>query len=163
MDDPWGPPRRLESPPVARSGPPRHLRGTKVDRGGRSSALRGRFGTIFHRFRRVPSVWRIGSGGSRSTFGEIYFFRVRERLGLDFAPPGPSFGESLTFLGRFLGSLDRSWGAPVGPKEAFWASSGAALGASGDTFGHSGAPWGLPMAPWGSGARFGVDLGSMFN
>ena len=105
-------------------------------------------GPILGRFGGCRSVWRIGRGVSRSTFVEIHFFCLRERLGLDFAPPRPPFGASFTLLGRFLGPPDRSLGAPVGPKGAFWASSGAASGASGGTLGRSGGPLGSPMAPW---------------
>ena len=63
-------------------------------------------------------------------------------------------------LGPSLGPPDRSWGAPVGPKGAFWVPSGAALGTSWGTLGRSGAPLGPRWLPGRSGGRFGVDLGS---
>ena len=122
----------------------------------------GRFGVDLEG---VRSVWRIGRGGSRSTFVEIHFFRLRERLGLDFAPPRPAFGGSLALLGCSSGAPGRSLGAPVGPEGAFWGSSGAALGASGGSLGRSGAPLGLPMAPWALWGpfwgRFRVDFSSI--
>ena len=120
-----------------------------------------RFWPIWGRIRGVRSVWRIGKGESRSTVVEFGLFHLCERLGLDFVPPRPPFGRSLALLGRFLDSTGRSWGAPVGPKGAFWASSGAALGASWGTLGRSGAPLGPPMALWALRGpfwdRFGVE------
>ena len=120
---------------------------------------------ILARFGGVRSVWRIGRGGSRSTFVEIHFFCLRERLGLDFAPPRPPFGGSLTLFGRSLAPPDRSLGAPVGSKGAFCASLGATLDASGGALGRSGAPLGPPMAPWALRGpfwgRFGVDFWSI--
>ena len=169
---PWGDPGPtqgvLDSTRVVRRGRPRRLRVTKVDRGGRSRGPRGvreadlaRFSPIWGRFRGVRSVWRIGRAESRSTFVEFGFFRHCERLGLDFAPPRPPFGGSLALLGRSLGASGRSWGAPVGPKGAFWTSLGAALGASWGTLGRSGAPLGPPMALWALRGpfwgRFGVE------
>ena len=116
------------------------------------------FVPIWGRFLGVRSVWRIGRGGSRSTFVEIRFFRLRERLGLDFAPPRPASGGSLTRVGRSLGAPGRSMSAPVGPKEAFRSSSGAVLGTSWGTLRCSGAPFG----PGRFGARFEIDFGLTF-
>ena len=161
-----------DSTRVVRRGRPRRLRVTKVDRGGRSRGPRGvreadlaRFSPIWGRFRGVRSVWRIGRAESRSTFVEFGFFRLCERLGLDFAPPRPPFGGSLALLGRSSGAPGRSLGAPVGPEGAFWGSSGAALGASWGSLGRSGAPLGLPMASWALWGpfwyRFRVDFSSI--
>ena len=120
-----------------------------------------RFGPILPHFGRVRSVWRIGRGGSRSTFVEIDFFWLRECLGLDFAPPTPPSGASLTLLGRSLGLPDRSLGAPVGSKGAFCASLGATLDASA-LLGALGRPWDPRWLPGRFEDRFGVDLGSIF-
>ena len=140
------------------------------DQGSRSRSPRGRlerfwtdFGSIWSRFAGVRSVWRIGRGGSRSHFVEIDFFCFRERLGLDLAPPRSPFGGSLTLLERSLGPTDHSLGAPVGSKDAFCPSLGAALGASGGTLGRSGVPLGLLMAPWPLWGPLWVDLGSIFD
>ena len=151
---PWA---TLGAPEAARVAPSRSLRPPEapsrvLSRPRRS--LKGSEGApwidlvpILRRFGGVGSVWRIGRGGSRSTFVEIHFFGLRERLGLDFAPPRSPFGGSLTLLGRSLRPPDRSLGDPVGPKAIFWASSGAASGASGSTLGRSGVPLGSPIAP----------------
>ena len=131
---------------------PREVRGSaRVD-----------FVPIWGRFEGVRSVWRIGRGGSRSTFVEIDFFSPSERLGLDFAPPRPASRGILTLLGRSLGAPGRSLGSPVGPAGAFWDSSGAALARLVALLGALGRPWASRWLSWRSGNRFGVDLGPMF-
>ena len=82
----------------------------------RPGAPSGRAGPIQGGSGGVRSAWRIGRGGSRSTFEEIDFFLFGYRLGLDFAPPEALLGAPLTFSDRSLGGLVRSWGAPAGPQ-----------------------------------------------
>ena len=115
--------------------------------------IRRRLDTILGRF-------GINLGGSetlaleraraRSTFDEIDFFRLGDRLGLDFVTPDALLGSSLAFSERSLGSLGRSCGAPGGPERAlggswgdFWGSRGRLLGRSLALLGSLGPP----MAP----------------
>ena len=73
----------------------------------------------------VPSAPRIGRGESRSTFAKIDFFRLGDRLFLDFASPEASQERSWAPSGRSLGTLGRSWDAPGAPKGRPWVSLGS--------------------------------------
>ena len=97
---------------------------------------------------RGPKCLAHRQGRVAEHFRRNLLFWLRERLGLDFAPPRPAFGASLNPLGRSLGAPGRSISVPVEPEGAFWSSSGAVLGASWSTLRCSGAPLGLPKAPW---------------
>ena len=120
------------------------------------------FGPIWGRFGGIGSVWRIGRGGSQSTFVEIDFFSLSERLGLDFVPPRPAFGGSSTLLGRSLGAPGRSLAAPEGPEGAFWGSSGAALALLGALLVALGRPWASRWLLGRAGDRFCINLGTIW-
>ena len=87
--------------------------------------IRRRLDTILGRF-------GVNLGGSetlaleraraRSTFDEIDFFRLGDRLGVDFVVPGASWGALWPSLGALLGHLDRSWDAPGGLERAIGGS-----------------------------------------
>ena len=59
---------------------------------------------------------------ARSTFDEIDFFRLGDRLGVDFVVPGAFWGALWPSLSALLGHLGRSLGAPGGPERAFGGS-----------------------------------------
>ena len=79
-------------------------------------------GSILELFGGVQSAPRIGRGESRSTFAKIDFFRLGDRLFLDFASPEASQERSWALSGLSLGTLGRSWGAPGAPQGRPWVS-----------------------------------------
>ena len=86
-------------------------------------------GSILRGFQGVQSAPRIGRAESRSTFAKIDFFRLGDRLFLDFASPEASQERSWAPSGRSLATLGRSWGAPGAPQGRPWASLASLLGA----------------------------------
>ena len=85
-------------------------------------------GSILEGFQGVQSAPRIGGAESRSTFAKIIFFRIGDRLFLDFGSPEASQERSWAPSGRSLGTLGRSWGAPEAPQGRPWASLTPFLG-----------------------------------
>ena len=76
----------------------------------------------------MQSAPRIGRAESRSIFAKIDFFRLGDRLFLDFASPEASQERSGAPSGLSLGTLGRSWGAPGAPQGRPWASLASLLG-----------------------------------
>ena len=99
-------------------------------------------GSILGRFEAIQSAPRIGRGESRSTFAEIHFFRLGERLFLDFASPEASHECSWAPSRRSLGTLGRSWDVPGGPQERPGDFLGSLLGVFGALLGDLQAPEG---------------------
>ena len=85
-------------------------------------------GSILERFQGVQSAPRIGRAESRSIFAKIDFFRLGDRLFLDFASPEASQERSWAPSGRSLGTLGRSWDASGAPKARPWVSLGSLWG-----------------------------------
>ena len=81
--------------------------------------------SILERFGGVQSAPHIGRAESRSTFAKIDFFRLVDRLFLDFASLEASQERSWALSGRSLGTLGRSWDAPGAPKGRPWVSLGS--------------------------------------
>ena len=111
--DPSRSPRPLDAPSGDQSRPRRPLERPEGLTSDDSETIWGRSGE-------VRSAWRIGRGGSRSTFGKIDLFRFGDRLWVDFDPLGRTLGSPLALSGRSFGGLGRSKGWPWGPQGRSW-------------------------------------------
>ena len=102
----------------------------------------------------VQSVPRIGRGESRSTFAKIEFFRLGDRLVLDFASPEASQERPWAPSARSLRTLGRSWDALGAPKWRPWVSLGSLWVCFWQLLGDLRAPEGPQGAP-------GTELGAI--